>query len=236
MLLLISRFLALGLAGAIGATAGSPVAAQAINELSRASALPSGSSGEFQRRMLGWNEPESAAPLRLMDRPYPSNSMHLDRLTISSRFGWRSDPITGIERHHEGIDLPGHFGSRVMATGAGIVRIAGWVRGYGNLVEIEHPGGVRTRYGHLARLHVFPSEQVAPGQMIGDIGSTGRSTGPHLHYEVRVNGHAVDPLRFAGLGTPSYETTWGADLQINPKWIGWTEQNSNTSLPEAHIL
>ncbi|MEA3078708.1 MAG: hypothetical protein QOF05_116, partial [Sphingomonadales bacterium] len=121
-----------------------------------AMALPSGSSEQFRTRMIDWNAAPEAAQLRAKNQPTDRQSVRLDRLAMSSRFGWRSDPITGIARHHAGIDLPGRFGSAVMATGPGTVRIAGWAGGYGNLVEIEHVGGVRTRYGHLSRLNVFP--------------------------------------------------------------------------------
>ena len=111
----------------------------------------------------------------------------------------------------------------VHATGAGIVRIAGGPGGYGNLVEIEHPGGVRTRYGHLARVLVSPGESVGQGQTIGRMGSTGRSTGTHLHYEVRVNGVAVDPLDYIGQTVPSYQTAWAAETSVSARWAGWSD-------------
>jgi len=84
----------------------------------------------------------------------------------------------------------------VLATGAGVVTTAEPSAGYGNLVEIDHGGGLTTRYGHLSRISVAAGARVKAGDMIGRLGSTGRSTGPHLHYEVRVNGSAVDPERF----------------------------------------
>jgi murein DD-endopeptidase MepM/ murein hydrolase activator NlpD len=144
----------------------------------------------------------------------------------------RTDPINGIVRHHEGIDLPAFAGSPVMATGSGIVRIAGWVRGYGNLVEIQHSNGVSTRYGHLSRLDVFPSEHVTPGQVIGEVGSTGHSTGPHLHYEVRVAGVAVDPLRFSGGPAETYGTIWGPQRTATARGGAWSDDQS---LPESLI-
>ena len=197
-------------------------------------ALPSGSGEEFQRLMLGWSAPAKPAPLRTTNGPGADVGARLDRLAISSRFGWRSDPITGAGRRHAGIDLPGRFGAAVMATAPGVVRIAGPAGGYGNLVEIEHSGGVRTRYGHLSRLEVFPSEHVVEGQVIGEVGSTGHSTGPHLHYEVRVGGMAVDPLTFAGQVMPTYQTTWASELRATPKWAGWTSISSD-KLPEASL-
>jgi murein DD-endopeptidase MepM/ murein hydrolase activator NlpD len=206
-----------------GATAGPPGAA-----------LPSGSSDEFRRRMLDWSAPAQAVPLRIRESRGYEGAARFDRLTISSRFGWRSDPITGVGRRHGGIDLPGRFGAAVMATAPGIVRIAGWAGGYGNLVEIEHSDGVRTRYGHLSRLDVFPSEHVEEGQVIGEVGSTGHSTGPHLHYEVRIGGMAVDPLTFVGQRAPAYETIWGSELRATPKRAGWSE-TSGRNLPEASL-
>lgn len=197
-------------------------------------ALPSGSSEAFQRRMLEWTAPREQPPLRIKDRASGGAVAKLDRLAITSRFGWRSDPITGVGRRHAGIDLPSRFGSAVMATGPGIVRIAGWDGGYGNLVEIEHAGGVRTRYGHLSRLHVFPSEHVDAGQVIGEVGSTGHSTGPHLHYEIRVGGFAVDPLSFVGQRVPASETVWGNELHATPTWAGWNGSSRNR-LPEASL-
>ena len=199
-----------------------------------AGSLPSGSSEEFRHRMIDWNAAPEAAPLRVKEHPIGQSAVRLDRLAITSRFGWRSDPITGVERHHAGIDLPTRFGSPVMATAAGIVRIAGWSGGYGNLVEIEHSGGLRTRYGHLSRLNVFPSEHVVQGQIIGAAGSTGHSTGPHLHYEVRVGGLAVDPLTFVGQRAPLIETVWGSELHATPKWA-WSDEVLGKTLPEVNL-
>ena len=211
-----------------------PAMVSAVGNKARAVALPSGSSETFRQRMLDWNKTPDP-PLRLVSRTDVPKAARLDRLIISSSFGWRSDPIKGVERHHAGIDLPDLWGSRVMATGPGVVRIAGWVHGYGNLVEIEHPDGVRTRYGHLSRLHVFPSERVEQGQVIGQVGSTGRSTGPHLHYEVRVNGIAVDPLRFTARTATNYETVWGAEVRATPRWVGFAEERPGNSLPRSSI-
>src|SRR5215212_5889810 len=106
--------------------------------------------------MLGWSAPAQAAPLRIRNETGTSRTQ-LDRLSITSRFGWRTDPISGVGRRHAGIDLPSRHGAAVMATAPGVVRVAGWAGGYGNLIEIEHAGGVRTRYGHLSHLDVIPS-------------------------------------------------------------------------------
>lgn len=199
-----------------------------------AAALPSGSSEEFRARMIDWNAAPQAPPLRTKNQLGQGSAARLDRLAITSRFGWRSDPITGVGRRHAGIDLPTRFGSPVMATAPGIVRVAGWAGGYGNLVEIEHAGGIRTRYGHLSHLDVAASQRVSEGQVIGEVGSTGHSTGPHLHFEVRVGGSAVDPLTFVGQRAQIIDTVWGNELHATPKWAWWNGSLDKT-LPEARL-
>jgi murein DD-endopeptidase MepM/ murein hydrolase activator NlpD len=114
---------------------------------------------------------------------------------LTSGFGWRTHPLTGSWRAHSGVDLAAPYGSPIVATAPGVVGTAGWSGGYGLLVAVAHGDGVQTRYGHLSRLAVAPGQQVVAGQVIGYVGSTGDSTGPHLHYEVRIDGRAVDPLR-----------------------------------------
>jgi murein DD-endopeptidase MepM/ murein hydrolase activator NlpD len=195
------------------------------------SSLPSGNSDAFRDRMLDWTAPQAQVSLtREVLRDAPGG-----RLFISSPFGWRSDPIKGIQRRHAGIDLPGPAMTLVHATGAGIVRIAGRMGGYGNLVEIEHPGGVRTRYGHLARVLVSTGESVGQGEAIGRMGSTGRSTGTHLHYEVRMNGVAVNPLDYIGQTVPSYPTGWAPETPVSARWAGWSDTSAGHSLPGAKI-
>lgn len=109
---------------------------------------------------------------------------------ITSPFGWRWG------RMHEGIDLGAPYGAPIEAAAAGTVIYAGWLGGYGNLTVIDHGGGLATAYGHQSRIAVSVGQQVAQGEVIGYVGSTGHSTGPHLHFEVRVNGQAVDPLGY----------------------------------------
>jgi murein DD-endopeptidase MepM/ murein hydrolase activator NlpD len=119
---------------------------------------------------------------------------------ITSTFGARRDPILGTAAFHSGMDFRGATGDPIRATAAGKVISAGQRGGYGNMVEIEHADGLTTRFGHMSRIDVSEGETVAAGDVIGAIGSTGRSTGPHLHYEVRRNGDAINPAMFIRAG------------------------------------
>ncbi|HLW91367.1 MAG TPA: M23 family metallopeptidase [Roseiarcus sp.] len=119
---------------------------------------------------------------------------------ISSPFGYRPDPFLGRPALHPGVDLVQEYGADVKSTGAGRVTHAGPMGGYGNLVEIDHGGGLVTRYGHLSEVLVEEGQEVKANEIVGRLGSTGRSTGPHLHYEVRVDGEPVDPMRFLKAG------------------------------------
>lgn len=115
---------------------------------------------------------------------------------LSSYYGVRKDPFTGRPAMHKGIDFAGKEGEDVIATGAGVVTWSGSRYGYGNLVEIDHGNGLRTRYGHNAKVTVEVGDVVTKGQGIALVGNTGRSTGAHVHYEVLKNGQQVDPLPF----------------------------------------
>lgn len=113
---------------------------------------------------------------------------------LTSGLGLRRHPIVGGLRPHNGVDLAAPIGTPVVATSDGVVSRAGWYGNYGLLVSLEHTGGTQTRYGHLSRLNVSAGQNVQSGDVIGYLGSTGRSTGPHLHYELRVGGRPIDPL------------------------------------------
>jgi len=115
---------------------------------------------------------------------------------ISSRYGYRVSPFTQRRELHKGIDIVNRVGTPVVATADGRVVFAGYRSGYGKMVIIDHGLGKVTKYGHLSRVAVSKGEEVVRGQKIGLLGNTGRSTGPHLHYEVVVNGHAVDPMDY----------------------------------------
>lgn len=117
-------------------------------------------------------------------------------LELTSNFGVRADPFNGQARMHKGIDIPGPVGTPIYATADGVVTHAERMNGYGNLIEIAHGNSTETRYGHLSRLLVAPNQRVRRGQIIGLMGSTGRSTGSHLHYEIRFAGDAINPLPY----------------------------------------
>ncbi|MEM6476431.1 MAG: M23 family metallopeptidase [Pseudomonadota bacterium] len=115
---------------------------------------------------------------------------------ISSNFGYRRDPFNGGGAMHSGIDFRGPIGSPIYAAAKGTVSFVGWKGGYGKTVEIQHDNGMLTRYAHMSRFDVKVGQTMQAGDTIGGIGNTGRSTGPHLHFEVRVNDRAVNPRKF----------------------------------------
>lgn len=124
----------------------------------------------------------------------------LEMARFTSGYGTRSDPFRGRAAMHAGIDLAGPTGTPIYAAADAVVGHAGVRGGYGNLIELNHGANIATRYGHLSRIMVSAGERVRRGQLIGLMGSTGRSTGPHLHYEVRIDGRAVNPLPFLQTG------------------------------------
>ena len=115
---------------------------------------------------------------------------------ITSEFGWRVHPITGTEKFHSGIDIGGDYGQAIVAAQAGTVEYAGWISGYGNAVIVNHGGGVSSLYGHCQSLAVGEGQQVGQGEVIAYCGSTGNSTGPHCHFEVRQGGEPVSPYSY----------------------------------------
>jgi len=121
-------------------------------------------------------------------------------LDLQSGFGVRIDPFLGRPAMHTGLDLHGETGDVVHATADGTVTAAGWSGGYGRMVDIDHGNGLSTRYGHLSSIDVRVGQSIRTGQIIGKVGSTGRSTGPHLHYETRLRGEAIDPQKFLRAG------------------------------------
>lgn len=138
------------------------------------------------RQMDGPSEEAIAIPSR---KP-------VDAMSLTSHFGTRSDPFNGRRARHNGIDIPGAIGTPIFATADGTVGRAQRLGGYGNYVELEHGNAIETRYGHLSAIAVTSGQRVRRGDIIGYMGSTGRSTGSHLHYEVRIAGAPVNPIPF----------------------------------------
>lgn len=120
----------------------------------------------------------------------------IEKMSLSSSYGMRVHPITGKLARHNGVDIPAPYGTPIYATADGIVGRAQRLGGYGNYVEIEHGNAIETRYSHMSSFVVQPGQQVKKGDVIGYVGSTGRSTGNHLHYEVRIDGEPVNPMPF----------------------------------------
>ncbi len=118
---------------------------------------------------------------------------------IASGFGMRTDPFTRTLARHEGLDFTSHIGAPILATADGVVTRSGWEASYGNIVEVTHADGFMTRYGHISKIHVLHGQRVKRGERIADVGSTGRSTGPHLHYEIFHKGQVMNPVQLLQL-------------------------------------
>ncbi|HEY0597257.1 M23 family metallopeptidase [Sphingopyxis sp.] len=147
--------------------------------------------------MTDWSAPEPEPVFVPPREVAPRTTMP----RLSSPYGYRADPVHGVGRMHYGLDIPGPLGTPILASSDGLVAFAGLAGSYGQMVEIDHGGGLSTRYAHLSRLLVRPGERVGQHEAIALMGSTGRSTGSHLHFEVRVHGRATDPAPL--LGPPS---------------------------------
>jgi murein DD-endopeptidase MepM/ murein hydrolase activator NlpD len=156
------------------------------------------SDAQFKALFTSWKQMDQVGQTAPADRGSMSvpSMKPVSNLQFTSLYGVRSDPFRGTAAMHAGVDIPGPVGTPIYATADGVVGRAGWVGGYGNLVELEHGKGLQTRYGHLSKLLVAPGSRVTRGQLIGLMGSTGRSTGSHLHYEVRMDGQAVNPVPY----------------------------------------
>lgn len=115
-----------------------------------------------------------------------------------SGFGWRKNPVTKRRLFHKGIDISAKYGTPIFATAPGTVRRAGWMRGYGRNIDLQHGYGIMTRYAHCSRIKVRKGDTVERGDLIGWVGQTGRATGPHVHFEIHIDGAAVDPTEFIG--------------------------------------
>lgn len=187
--------------------------------------LPSGSSAAFREKMAERVVPAAASAHSVMSKATiegsPSSRPGVRLPRLSSGFGYRDHPILGRRAMHAGIDIPGRAGTTIYASGGGIVRFSGRSGGYGEMIEIDHGNGMSTRYAHLSRLLVAPGMPVSRGEAIGLMGSTGRSTGSHLHFEVRVNGRAANPLSY--LGAPFSATGGGSVVSSKMDWTASSE-------------
>ncbi len=159
------------------------------------------SAGPFEATLSALQPRISAvARLRGLIEQMPLRRPMSGDVDMTSNYGYRVDPFTRGPAMHTGIDFRGETGSPVRATAPGKVVTAEYSGGYGNLVEIEHAGGISTRYAHLSAISVAAGQMVSAGTLVGRVGSTGRSTGPHLHYETRIDDEPLDPTRFLRAG------------------------------------
>jgi murein DD-endopeptidase MepM/ murein hydrolase activator NlpD len=162
--------------------------------------LPPGA-GAFERQLYRINI--TRAQVERLNRTLtlvPYRKPVIGEVEFTSGFGIRSDPFLGRPAMHTGLDFRAAMGDPVRATANGKVVSSGWAGGYGRMVEVDHGNGLSTRYGHLSEINVKVGDAIKIGQVIGAVGSTGRSTGPHLHYETRIDGEAVDPQKFLRAG------------------------------------
>jgi murein DD-endopeptidase MepM/ murein hydrolase activator NlpD len=180
------------------------------------------SSPEFLEYFNQWTEYEKVDPKQAVDfnitrdanRPgiaIPSG-MPLRNATLTSGYGMRSHPVLRKRASHKGVDLAAPTGTPIYATADGVVSRANWFSSYGLFISVEHSGDLQTRYAHLSRLAVAEGERVRKGDLIGYVGSTGRSTGPHLHYEVRMNGVAVNPIPY--MNESRTQTVYSGDNRL----------------------
>jgi murein DD-endopeptidase MepM/ murein hydrolase activator NlpD len=157
--------------------------------------------GAFERQLYRINITRTQAErLNRTLALVPYRKPVVGEVEFTSGFGVRADPFLGRPAMHTGLDFRAATGDPVRATANGKVVSSGWAGGYGRMVEIDHGNGLSTRYGHLSEINVKVGDQIKIGQVIGEVGSTGRSTGPHLHYETRIGGEAVDPQKFLRAG------------------------------------
>jgi murein DD-endopeptidase MepM/ murein hydrolase activator NlpD len=148
---------------------------------------------EFRALSASWGQINGA--MTKVEVAVPSINP-VDIMKFSSGYGYRGAPMRGASRNHKGLDISGPVGTPIYATADGMIGRAQWVSGYGKFVEINHGNAVQTRYGHLSAMNVAAGQRIKKGDVLGYMGSTGRSTGSHLHYEVRVAGEAINPMAF----------------------------------------
>lgn len=160
-----------------------------------------GPASPFQLTLVETEEEESAMENQIRQIQATSNPSFVPTMwahlgKINNEFGFRRNPFGGrTYEFHGGLDIDGERGDNVLAPANGVVTKAGWQGGYGNLIEIDHGNGLTTRYGHLSSIQIQVGDTIQRGQILGAVGSTGRSTGPHLHYELRLNDKPINPRR-----------------------------------------
>ena len=195
-----SSLVALVSIAATPAIANSSAAAADVAEPVREAQAQAGAAGDlrFQQLFASWEALDETGPTgstSVSSISIPSR-MPLEGSRLTSDYGMRTHPVLGGRRNHKGVDLAAPTGTPVYATADGIIGRAEWFSSYGLYIEIDHGADLETRYAHMSRLAVAAGERVKKGDLIGYVGSTGRSTGPHLHYEVRVDGVAVNPIPY----------------------------------------
>lgn len=204
MLVKIATILAMGTAAVASPAMANEAPATGAIDTAAVAAAPLGDDEEFTQLFASWEELEDggritstgeiiAAPRVTVAVP---SRMPVDGVQLTSSFGMRNHPILRQRRQHNGVDLAAPRGTPVYATADGIVESARYFGSYGNYVQIGHGGDVESRYAHLSSYTVSNGDQVRKGDLIGYVGSTGRSTGPHLHYEVRVSDEPVNPIPY----------------------------------------
>lgn len=169
-----------------------PVSAEAAAAAANAATAEGNADAQFRSLFQTWQK------LDVLEQTVIAipSMQPVENVKLTSSFGVRSDPFHGSAAMHAGVDIPGPLGTPIYATADGVIGRAGRVGGYGNLITVNHGKGIETRYGHLSKILVAANTRVRRGQLIGLMGSTGRSTGSHLHYEVRIDGAAVNPMPF----------------------------------------
>ena len=177
---------------------------------------------QFRQLFASWEnlDTESGQPVALPTVSVPSR-MPLESARVSSGYGMRDHPVLRKRARHNGIDLAAPTGTPIYATADGTIERANWFSSYGNYIQIDHGNAIETRFGHLSRIVVSDGQKVHKGDLIGYVGSTGRSTGPHLHYEVRIAGKPVDPRPFM-VETEAQETF---RLAMGPGGIGGGDED-----------
>jgi murein DD-endopeptidase MepM/ murein hydrolase activator NlpD len=178
------------------------------------------------------NKPAAAVESKYQERPVVSSSVK-----IGSTFGYRIDPFTGGARFHAGVDIKAAWGDPVGASQPGIIKFAGWHSGYGNLMIVDHGGGVTTHYAHLSSFVLPVGTRVSRGTIIGRAGSTGRSTSPHLHYEVRISDSPVNPLHPLALDETSEYFKFNpaaAQTLAQPKVLSTTDTAGPSTKLQQH--